>query len=91
MEPVAAGHHLRPQDALDPVAAGKGNLRLIGVEAAQPHAAHFEEDRPAGGQARLDEVFHDLLLAVHGDRPPDEGDEVEEVVGPVEAQADPPV
>jgi hypothetical protein len=44
------------------------NRRLAGLEAVRPCVRRFEQDRPVVGQACLDQVLHDFLLAVHHDR-----------------------
>ncbi len=68
MEPVAAGDeiafeplHLALPDVVD------GGLR--GIDAVEMHAFDVEPNRPTRREPREDQVLHDLLLAVDGDRP----------------------
>jgi hypothetical protein len=84
VRPVAGGHKLgleHPLLALADVANG----RHRSVDADR---LGFEADVAARVEARLDQVYDDLLLAVDEDRPPDERVEVDVVAAAVEVEVD---
>ncbi len=103
VHPQRAGRDRRPRHAVRSVAAGHevaaqlvglpvraiAHQRPRGVEIRQRHVLDLEPDRPAGRQARGDEVLDHLLLPVDRDRAP-EGQvrERDAVAGAVEGEQD---
>src|SRR5215207_1557427 len=67
MEPVAAGDEVAEQLARLAVLGERDDRCLIG-EPRRGHAADLEVQRAAGPQPCLDQVLHDLVLAVDRDR-----------------------
>jgi hypothetical protein len=90
VEAVATGHHVAHEPDLL-AAVAELHRRLIGEEISHPDIFHLEEDGPAGGQARPDEVLHHLLLAVHRDALAGELGEVDSVATAVDGDLHPAV
>ena len=87
VEAVAAGDDAAAQLVLLAVVA-VADHGAVGVDVDDRHVDGLEHDRVAGGEAGGDEVLDDLLLAVHGDRPADELEEVDAVAAALEGQLD---
>jgi hypothetical protein len=61
---------------------------VVGVDVDRRDVERLEHDLAAGGEAGGDEVLDDLLLAVDGDRPPGQLEEVDAVADPVDRELD---
>ena len=64
-------------------------MRAVGLDIVDAHVIRLEQDAPARGKARCDQVLHDFLLCVHRDRAPaGQCWEIDAVATPAEAQLD---
>ena len=66
MEAVAAGDEVAVDRALLAIDV-EADGRTVAVDVAHAHVVRLEDDLVAGGEARGDEILHDLVLAVDGD------------------------